>query len=105
MRPSAHSTKPRRLKPAAEKATELQARLKEAQAEIGALRLQARNEALAEYNTLIEAARASADAKLEAANAELQAETEATRSALTTAAKDIASQIATKAVGRDFAVG
>ena len=37
--------------------------------------------------------------------AELQAETEATRAALTTAAKEIASQIATKATGRDFAVG
>lgn len=90
---------------AVEKAAELEARIKEAQTEIGALRIQARNEALAEYNTLIEAARAQADAKIEAATAELEAETEATRTALTAAAKDIASQIATKATGRDFAVG
>lgn len=90
---------------AAEKTVELQERLKEAQTEIGALRIQARNEALAEYNVLIEDARSKADAKIEAATTELQSETDAARDALSVAAKDIASQIASQAVGRDFAVG
>ena len=90
---------------AAEKAAELEARMKEAQAEIGALRIQARNEALVEYNRLIEAARTQADAKIEAATVELQSETDAARAALSVAANDIATQIASQAVGRDFAVG
>jgi F-type H+-transporting ATPase subunit b len=90
---------------AEEKALALQGELKKAQVEIGAIRTQSRNDALAEYNTIIEAARIEANQKIDAATAELAQETSSARQALRGAANDIASQIASQAIGRDLAAG
>ena len=66
------------------------------------LRLQARNEALAEYNALIEAAELL-QTKIEAATAELEAETWHSQPSPLPPKKSPLTR--TKAVGRDFAVG
>ena len=92
-------------KEAEEKAQALQDQLTEAKKSIGTRRANARAEATAQYNEVIDQARLEADATIQEASAKIQSNLSSTRAGINRTASDLANQVASQALGRKIIVG
>lgn len=88
-----------------EQTAEYDQKLKAARTQITELRSRMRDEAEAEVDARLAAARAEADAEVEAARLSIQAEAEAARASLEDTARALAGNIAGQVLGKTVAVG
>jgi F-type H+-transporting ATPase subunit b len=84
---------------------ELDSTILSAQQEASAQRSTARDNLMRQYNEVVHQSRKEAEKELKEAAAEINAQQSAARQEIKAHAKDIATQIAGQALGRDIAVG
>ena len=84
---------------------ELQEKIQAAQQEASGKRSAAREEFVRKYNDVIHQTRKEADQEIKKAIAEISAQQAAARQEIKVQAKEIATQIASQALGRDLAAG
>ena len=89
----------------AEQSAEYDQKLKAARTQITELRTRMRDEAVAEVEARLTAARSEAEAEVDAARVSIQAEADAARASLEDTARALAGNIAGQVLGKTVAVG
>jgi len=84
---------------------DLEEKIQAAQQKASVLRSNAREKLVRQYNDVVHQSRKDADLEVKEAAAEIAAQQVAARQDIKVQAKDIATQIASQALGRDIAVG